>query len=97
MSRLLIFWYSQRDYILELAGLLMSLTRSHTYLVIVGGWRTAGVFDTLQQAQERAKTCISRHVDIVEVNDETQIVHDVPHRLSGFEDENCTHLFEEVD
>ena len=64
----------------------MSLTRSHTYLVIVGGWRTAGTFDTLQQAQERAKTCISRHVDIVEVNEETQVLHNVEHRLSGFEE-----------
>jgi hypothetical protein len=65
---------------------MMSLTRSHTYLVIVGGWRTSGTFDTLQQAQERAKTCISRHVDIVEVNEETQVLHNVEHRLSGFEE-----------
>jgi len=62
------------------------LTRNDTYLVIVGGWRTAGAFDTLEQAQERAKTCISRHVDIIEINEETQIVHDVKGRLSGLSD-----------
>jgi len=63
------------------------LTRSDTYLVIVGGWRTAGAFDTLEQAQERAKTCISRHVDIIEINEETQVLHNVKGRLSGYPEE----------
>ena len=63
------------------------MTRSDTYLVIVGGWRTAGAFDTLEQAQERAKTCLSRHVDIIEINKETQVLHDVEGRLSGYAEE----------
>jgi len=72
------------------------LTRSDTYLVIVGGWRTAGTFDTLEQAQERAKTCLSRHVDIIEINEETQIVHDVPSRLSGLAESDAQGIVVEV-
>ena len=72
------------------------MTRNDTYLVIVGGWRTAGAFDTLEQAQERAKTCLSRHVDIIEINEETQIVHDVPSRLSGLAESDAQGIVVEV-
>ena len=39
------------------------------YAVIVGGWRTVGVYDTYEEAQEKKSTCISRVVDIIEMEE----------------------------
>lgn len=36
------------------------------FVVIVGGWRPVGEYDTLAEAQEKAMSCVSSMVDIRE-------------------------------
>tara|TARA_R100000005_G_C4928043_1_gene158280 strand:- start:363 stop:491 length:129 start_codon:yes stop_codon:yes gene_type:complete len=38
--------------------------------VVVGGWRTVGTYDTHQEALDKANTCISSHVQIIETGEE---------------------------
>ena len=36
------------------------------FVVMVGGWRPVGQYDTLREAQRKAETCISKQVEILE-------------------------------
>ena len=40
------------------------------WTVVVGGWRTVGTYDTLEAAKEKAYTCVSSHVQIIETGEE---------------------------
>ena len=35
------------------------------WLVVVGGWRNVGTYDTLESAKDKASTCVSSHVQII--------------------------------
>lgn len=37
--------------------------------VVVGGWRTVGTYDTLEAAEDKAYTCVSSHVQIIETEE----------------------------
>lgn len=38
--------------------------------VVVGGWRTVGTYNTQQEALDKAQTCVSSHVRIIETEEE---------------------------
>ena len=46
------------------------------YGVVVGGWRLVSRHETIEQAKERASMCISRVVDIVDLEKE-EVVNDL--------------------
>jgi hypothetical protein len=38
--------------------------------VVVGGWRTVGTYNTHQEALDKAHTCLSLQVEIIETEEE---------------------------
>ena len=66
MTRMMTMTTENTDPFGDTMGWVQGWAHRKRFVVMVGGWRPVGQYDTLREAQRKAATCISKQVEILE-------------------------------